>query len=161
MNCLCNSHLKSTNLLFHIRPVNLAPRFTAGWRCTSHSTPSFASLHYARFCKLSYNERPVGCGRTFVPSHQDLYPRYYRVAFAFSNLSNPHCHRPASRLAVLLPGAVRGFHVPLTRVCWVRCRFSTGKPIGYEIAFWKRRSSFQYLLVQALKPLSLVSVHGL
>ncbi len=51
---------------------------------------------------------------------------------------------------------IRGFHVPLTRVCEVRCLLSTGKLMVHDAVFQRRTSRFQRLLAQAYQPLWLV-----
>jgi len=65
---------------------------------------------------------------------------------------------PSARLTTCFPQGerVRGFHVPPTRVCEVRCLLSTEKLMVHDAAILRRTSRFQRLLAQAFQPLWLV-----
>ena len=71
----------------------------------------------------------------------------------------------SAHLAVRFPpkgGAIRGSHVPQRVVRWVRCLLLTEKSCWLRNRKTKERfTDFQYLLVQAYQPLSLVYFHGL
>jgi hypothetical protein len=67
-----------------------------------------------------------------VGSCGNPYPAHYTSAFAFSNLSSLHHHRPTLRPAVLRRGTVQGFRVPCQEVHRVRSLLSTGRRVGHE-----------------------------
>lgn len=50
--------------------------------------------------------------REVMLSARNLYPSYYRAAFAFSTFLYPHLLKHSLRAVVPLPGEIRGSHVP-------------------------------------------------
>ena len=65
-----------------------------------------------RFGLRSRNERPAG-SQPACAVRMDPYPPHYRMAFAFSTFLYPQRYRLTLRLAFLMTGTLRAYHVPL------------------------------------------------
>ena len=122
---------------------------------------SFAFLLLKRFYKLSCDKRPGGRLLAFAGDNVSI---PIHPITAWPSLFPPSYSRTAigqSYNWLSQTGAIRGSHVPLAEVCWVRCLLSAGKYLGHESAYANRFPHRRYLLVQAYKPLPLVTPDGL
>ena len=122
--------------------------------------PSFQSCPSFTSSRISHPTPPKGKSAPFRVKHK-LYPLHYIGTFASSCLPYPQSHRLALRLAFLLKGELRAYHVPhicpsgLGPACRPRVqplrRVSENHPSLTLCLFW----------LKPIKHLGLVSRHDL